>query len=142
MPEPMTAREYQRLLCPQCGERKPPEQPLCSSCRRQKQNAQDSCPGCGRSKPAHYQLCAQCQIDKLMACPQCGKHKGHPERKLCPACYAQRKQGEMAACPCPCNCGKVKTKPKAPVCGLCWQAGHYHQPPEMPRESENDFAPI
>ena len=143
-PPPMTAREYQKLLCPACGQRKDPAQELCAACRLRQQSRPDPCPQCGQPKPAHYELCDRCQVGKLMACPYCGQHKGHPERRMCPSCYAERKHGTKVPCECPCQCGKFKTKPKAPVCGICWQAGHFYNPPEPPgpRESENDFAPI
>ena len=123
----MTAREYQRLLCPACGERKLPEQPLCLCCQTREQARRSVCPRCQQAKPAHYALFADCQGETLMTCSKCGGRKLHPEQGLCPACYAERKHGRKAAvCACPCGCRNPKTKPRAPVCGLCWQAGHYH----------------
>ena len=128
---PMTAREYQQLLCPACGNRKLPEHPLCSKCRLRQQSRISLCPQCQRPKPAHYALCDACQVESLMACPQGGRRKKHPEQPLCSNCYAERKYGEKARCSCPCNCGNYKTKPRAPVCGICWQQGHYHNPPDF-----------
>lgn len=128
---PMTAREYQQLLCPACGNRKLPEQPLCLRYQTREQARRSVCPRCQQAKPAHYALCADCQVETLMTCSKCGGRKLHPEQGLCPACYAERKHGRKALCTCPCGCQNPKTKPRDLVCGICWQAGHCHNPPAV-----------
>lgn len=124
MPPILTAREYQQLICPACGERKPPAQPLCGRCRNRENARNAVCPRCQGTKPPHYPLCADCRASEIMECPKCKGRKANPEHKLCPACHYEQKHGEKILCNCQCGCRNFKTRPRAPVCGICWLDGH------------------
>ena len=124
MPPYMTTREFQRYICPDCGERKDPDQPKCAVCHQRQARAVSPCAQCGIFKPAQYALCADCQVAALMQCAKCGGRKVHPEHSLCAACHMAKKNAKLSICDCHCGCRNYKTKAAAPVCGPCHLAGH------------------
>lgn len=149
--QPMTAKEYQKLLCPKCGNRKPQAEVPCPRCnqaapvsapptyyrpsrpptpptasrpQRPVTPRQDPCPQCSQPKLAHYDLCDDCKVNQLMTC-RCGRRKAHPEHQVCRECHEERKLGKLPLCECSCQCGNKKTRPEASVCGPCHVAGHH-----------------